>query len=310
MPQLETYDITSWMPDREHGQAYPEGAREKKVVISPENADTSIFKSQWRYLYKLSSHRYPEQFWAEVIAYNIAKNLGINVPKAYAAYDNTTGTCGALIEWFYGPNESFVAAGNFFQRIIPLFDRDKGKQHNIKDSLAIVGAILDNKFSAQEEFYTMLLFDSLIGNTDRHQDNWGFTVTPIGLEEVQWGFSPWFDNGTSLAHELSLKKVSQWGKDPYFNYVNRGQHHLRKSRHEDVQMKHLDSMRFVADRSPELASRFSKMLENFSLDGLKWCLEHYVNLPIPEIGRLSNERAELIFKITSLRHEMLREKLT
>jgi hypothetical protein len=45
-----------------------------------------------------------------------------------------------------------------------------------------------------------LAFDTLIGNTDRHPDNWGLLV---GLGAApQYAMAPAFDNGTSLAYKI------------------------------------------------------------------------------------------------------------
>ena len=45
----------------------------------------------------------------------------------------------------------------------------------------------------------MLVIDYLIGNTDRHQGNFGFLRTS---DSLQWlGMAPIFDSGTSLWHD-------------------------------------------------------------------------------------------------------------
>jgi hypothetical protein len=55
-----------------------------------------------------------------------------------------------------------------------------------------------------------LTFDALIGNTDRHQDNWGIIITrqteaPNKIKKMR--ISPVFDNGTSMGHEISPRAV-------------------------------------------------------------------------------------------------------
>lgn len=40
-----------------------------------------------------------------------------------------------------------------------------------------------------KEFWQMLLADYLVGNSDRHQDNWGYLISPKGI----MGFTPLFD---------------------------------------------------------------------------------------------------------------------
>ena len=85
-----------------------------------------------RYLFKQSSPRYPTQFWAEVLAFRIGKLIGVDVPPACAAIDSLRGVDGALIEFFFGrPNafqsESFVHGGDYCVKLMPDYDRKKGR---------------------------------------------------------------------------------------------------------------------------------------------------------------------------------------
>lgn len=124
--QSEVIDVSAWPIDPEH-ETYPEGAREKRAIFPPEPLPYSFLIAGRRYLFKLSDERYPEQFWAEVIAYHVGDMLGIAVPPAYAAYDGARGKCGAIIEWFFVDGEhDFVAGGNFLQRLMPGYDRKVG----------------------------------------------------------------------------------------------------------------------------------------------------------------------------------------
>lgn len=65
------------------------------------------------------------------------------------------------------------------------------------------------------------MFDSIIGNEDRHQENWSIVVTNRLVEkstlfrrkgvvtETSYSFAPIYDSGSSMGHELTDTKVSQ-----------------------------------------------------------------------------------------------------
>ncbi|WP_197329281.1 hypothetical protein [Ralstonia syzygii] len=130
--QSSVVDVTNWPKDPEHFR-YPEGAREKAALFPPDPVPFDFVKAGRRYLFKLSDPRYPEQFWAEVIAHVVGCLLGVEVPPAYIAVDHDRRVCGALIEWFFVDGEqSFIAGGNRLQRLVPDYDRNKGTDHSFQ----------------------------------------------------------------------------------------------------------------------------------------------------------------------------------
>ncbi|MFQ9703519.1 MAG: HipA domain-containing protein [Enterocloster clostridioformis] len=59
------------------------------------------------------------------------------------------------------------------------------------------------------DFLKMLIFDYLIGNSDRHQNNWA-----ILLEENQMTWSPLYDNSSSLCAYISERSGRKlFGRD-------------------------------------------------------------------------------------------------
>ena len=91
-------DCSEW---RRHSDepVYQEGAREKVLLVSPQSPTNGFIKPLHPYLFKQSDHRYPSQYWMEIIAYRLGRLTGVPVPPAYVALRD--GAPGALIEWFY-----------------------------------------------------------------------------------------------------------------------------------------------------------------------------------------------------------------
>jgi hypothetical protein len=166
-----------------------------------------------------------------------------SVPSAFVAYNNKTHEPGALIEWFYTPNqENFVLGGDILQAKIEGFERKKGRQQNFQ---SIIEILLDPFWKLEknwlENWVKILTFDALIGNTDRHPDNWGIILENFDLvlqssdvEKLTSRMAPAFDNGTSMGYEQLEKALYKFKQQAYLQkYVNKGKPHLKWSLEED-----------------------------------------------------------------------------
>ncbi|HEX5338446.1 MAG TPA: HipA domain-containing protein [Gallionella sp.] len=210
--QSELFDVADWESDTEFA-VFPQGARAKDAVFAPMEPIDPVIVAGKRYLFKRSKRSYPDQFWGEVVAYRIGCLMGVQVPPAFVAYNSKTGHCAALIEWFYSDGkELFIMGGDFLQKIQPDFDRKYGTQHNLIDNSVFIRVLTRNKTletNWRQWWVDALLFDALIGNTDRHQDNWGLIFFRSG-DESKCRLAPLFDNGTSLGHERFPERVRGW----------------------------------------------------------------------------------------------------
>ena len=179
--------------------------------------------------------------------------MGLEVPPAFAAFNSRTGHSAALIEWFYKDGaELFALGGDFVQMLRPNFDRDRGTKHNLKDverlmrALVHTGALTQNWRQWRVE---ALLFDALIGNSDRHQDNWGLIFDAVGRQPPNMPpcrLAPLFDNGTSLGHERFPARVTGWTVARLDQYIAHGTHHVKSSLDPAVLVQgHIPLLRFV-----------------------------------------------------------------
>lgn len=121
------------------------------------------------------------------------------------------------------------------QSLIDGFDREKGRLHNLDTVIKFSRALSQHKVlchSWQEYWGLCFCYDALIGNTDRHQENWGVIWNDkIGTARL----TPFFDNGTSLGHELFEKKIRQFSTDQngLRAYIRKGRHPMKWSLSED-----------------------------------------------------------------------------
>jgi len=145
------------------------------------------------------------QHWAEKIAEQIAASLGIlHARVELALFEKTRGSA----------TESFARDGrNLFHGNQVLAGQvlgyDPSKEFRQSDhTLTNVFLALDRTFAtpdgarrAKAQFAEYVVLDALIGNTDRHHENWGILRKREG---DQWTgmVAPTFDHASSLGREL------------------------------------------------------------------------------------------------------------
>lgn len=309
--QPSVIDVAQWEVDAEFG-VFPQGARAKDAVIAPRAGPVPILVPGKRYLFKRSKKSYPDQFWGEVIAYRVGCLLDLQVPPAFAAFNSQTGHCGALIEWFYEDGKQlFVWAGEFLQKLFAEFDREKGTRHNIVDNAALMRALsFDEKIRFETDWrqwwVNALLFDSLIGNTDRHQDNWGFIFSNRG-DHTGCALAPLFDNGTSLGHELFVQLVEDWKEDRVARYVARGTHHVMWSLKDEAPIRqHLGLLHRALTEWPQTRVSVERRID-VSHEQLDKVVADLASLdsPVP----LSSGRLTLVLRLLKFRLDQIKAAL-
>lgn len=307
----EIIDIASWRGEEE-SQIFPVGSREKKLVYSPDPAPFTFLKPSCRYLYKLSERKCSEQFWIELFSYHLSLKMGLSVPPTFVAIDSKEKTCGALIKWFLkekthpDTNKSILekseSGGNLLQGYLPNFDHKKGTQHNLQTIIQV----FTEKFPDIEWKHALaktLTFDALIGNTDRHQDNWEVIEDFSGKRRL----TPIFDNGTSMGHEIKATEFNRYN-DPerLKHYVNRGKHHLRWALGEP-QLQHSTFLKRYINTYPETLSTILTCLERIQPNDFVSIFDYLMNFNT--LICLSRERAQFMLRLIEFRHQKLLNEL-
>lgn len=166
--------------------------------------------------------------WAEKIAAELAVLLGIPA----AAYDLAIhlGAIGVVSWSIVDPERQALILGNEVLagaiRAYPLAPSPKEgrqvKQHTVRHLLAVCRLVgVPPTLAEAPELRTgadvavgYLLFDTWIGNIDRHHQNWGWVVGP---ERAY--LAPSFDHGASLGHALSDREREKRlkGRDPEYS---------------------------------------------------------------------------------------------
>lgn len=334
---MEPVDIRGWQRDEEFFP-FPEGTRDKYALIAPDHPDDTRIVPSHRYLMKFSNPRYSIQFWSEIIARIIGEEMGVEVPACFYAEDSESSQPGSLISWFYGENVErgiddreialahdiqddgiapsdlpsthslYVPGSSYMVRQIDGYDLKTGRQHNLKHLGYLITTF---RRSFKQDYWPhwakTIAFDAIIGNTDRHQDNWGvlWRTSAGGMRYPR--FAPAFDNGTSLLHEIMEERLPRFLEDDFAErYVARGRHHIRREISDDKQAGHIDLLAFLVGQRRELLDVIANAI-NFNTCRLR---ERLVDLTTFQCEHeLSKGRVEAILAVIEIRRKLIHNNI-
>lgn len=150
--------------------------------------------------------------WAEKVASEIAKLLGL--PTHHTELAVWEGKRGCAVKSFLPSNQSVLVHGNeLLGGLITGYDKEKEygqTDHTFDNIVTVIERLFPADKARREASYRMvgyLVFDALVGNTDRHHQNWGVLLERQALPGQEPGFklqlAPTFDHASSLGRELT-----------------------------------------------------------------------------------------------------------
>ena len=218
---------------------------------------------------------------------------------------------GALIRFFLKVQGNKILGslnhgGDLILANHPDFDRTKGERHNIY----FVQEVLEGKGRADlfQNFLQIIVFDALIGNTDRHQDNWGFVLEDRKIT----GLTPAFDNSDSLGREIVEEKIPGFLESSgqrLRKYVIEGKPNIRWS--EDGKhlewVDHFEFLKRLSTKWPNVV-RYVNNQTKFKDAEVEAILTTIGSIKIDNPQYLlSQNRVQFIKKIICLRRDILKE---
>ena len=193
----DTYPIVTVEPEwRRRSDPEEMGTREKFWYRKPDDETNWLFK-----------HPRPNtgEHWAEKIAAEVASVMGITHAKVELAQFQEER--GSVTESFALGDGTLYHGNQMLEVTIEGYKLQR-KFYQSSHTLANIWKVMDSVFvkpeDAQEEKLTIadyLVLDALIGNTDRHHENWG--VLRWWVDDSWRGFvAPSYDHASSLGREL------------------------------------------------------------------------------------------------------------
>lgn len=236
--------------------------------------------------------------WSEKISSEIGKLLRIPTHNTdIGCYD---GCIGSLV-WNFIEDEIFrleegseIISGN---EKYSDFDRDLLKSSNGYYSFQMVYEVI-KPHGFITELFDMIIFDALIGNTDRHQDNFGFVLNQKNKSRY---FAPLYDNASSLGRELPeeemVKKMKD--KDAFEGYLRRADTWLRWGINQKKKTKHFTLIENLLSEHHYLISDSIQKVESLSDEKI---IDTIIKVP-NEV--MSNIKKEFVLMVLKARRDKL-----
>ena len=157
--------------------------------------------------------KYPQpntgQHWAEKIAAEIADALG--VPHARVELAEFQGARGSVSESFVPRDAELVHGNQILAWTVHGYDQTAKfgqSDHSFDNIWTSFERIFRDPTAAEKSrttFSRYVVLDAVIGNTDRHHENWGVLRRRVGDEWIG-RLAPSFDHASSLGRELLDRK--------------------------------------------------------------------------------------------------------
>ncbi len=205
---IKFIDTTNWQELTWYNSG---GTRAKKVLQDPYDNE---------YYFKCSERKpakggkpekyYKYEFWNEIIAYQLGKNLGLDMLRYDVAV--FAGEIGCISpKMTITDEEQLLDIGRFMTALNPNFLPEDNATRTEYTFQLLEQTLEDFKISKYWEFiFQTILFDAIISNSDRHQENWAFigknTIKTKSFEELE---------------KEAYDKLNWLHKWPYPNLINK-----------------------------------------------------------------------------------------
>lgn len=190
---------------------------------------------------KISDSEFSGEDWSEKVAAEIARVLGI--PAARVELSVCSGRRGCVSKNFTSADQQLVHGNEVLAAYVSAnYEQSKNygqAGHTLESIFAALGAIFPEtgqRRKAMRQFADYCVLDALIGNVDRHHENWGVLWQVVRTGDLdasemnrehdiagQYQLAPSYDHASSLGRELTDKKRGGLLKSGQVSaYVRRG----------------------------------------------------------------------------------------
>ena len=174
--------------------------------------------------------------WAEKVAAEIAHLL--NIPAATVELADFAGRRGCASLNFTSPAQQWMHGNEVMAGYLKGYDpgmRFQQSSHTAENIITAIRAMFpkaNEHRTVLRQLASYLVLDALIGNTDRHHENWGLLwqvlvnideVSEAARLEKQYDIAPSFDHASSLGRELlDEKRIDILRRAAVESYVRKG----------------------------------------------------------------------------------------
>lgn len=282
-------DFSSWLEYQ--GASEGSGRSEKLWLVNPENKAIGLFK--------FTKSDYTTEHISEKIAMQLAKLVDIECMEVeIGKYNNRVGSLSYRIN---DDDENLIEGIQLINKYYPNYNPETLYDDINKEyySLEMILNSLSN-YDFCREFLKIPVFDFLIGNTDRHQNNWAILQNEIER------LCPLYDNGSSLCCYIKENNIDDYlGNDKVrFNSLidTKSTSRIRVDKYIKKEPAQLNVLKFMREYYYEdIIDIVNRIINNITEENIDIILREYTNL-INE-KRIILIKKFLIGKIILLREE-------
>ena len=224
------------------------GGKEKFWYRKPEGAETN-----WLFKYPRTG---TGEHWAEKIVAEVAESLRIQHARVELAVFNDRP--GIVTESFARGGRELAHGNEVLARKISGYDPDL-KYGQSMHTLSNIMQALDNVYEEAEgaqraklQIAEYIVLDALVGNTDRHHENWGLLRRRVGNRWKSF-VAPSFDHASSLGRELlDERRARLLTENRIGSYAEKGRGAVYWSEDEQHGPSPLELVRRAAQAYPSL----------------------------------------------------------
>ena len=283
-------DYSSW--DIYDGASEGSGRSEKVWLINKQTKEVGLFK------FTKSSET--TEHISEKLASDLARLIGLDCARIeIGVYDSKIGSMSYLIN---SDNEILIEGIYLINKIYPNYD-SYTMYDNINNEYYSLEMILNslNEYNLKSEFFRIVIFDFIIGNTDRHQNNWAVLQCNDIIR-----ICPIYDNGSSLCCYIKEENIDTYlGNDKVrFNSIvnSKSKSRIRVDKRLKKESTHLEMIRYIKQNYNECIIEWVKIIKDSITDiAIDNIISNY------EVALISDKRKLLIKKFLLEKVNLLTE---
>jgi hypothetical protein len=220
---------------------------------------------------------YKYEFYNEIIAYQLGKNLGLDILRYdIGVYKDEIGCLSPnLLE--QSTDTELLEVGRFMTAINPSFLPELNDNRKLYTFQLLVETL--DKFKLNNYlpcFFDTLVFDALIGNTDRHQENWAFIGKHTFVTQA-------FLHVENEVKEKGFHKLNWIVKKLYNRFIDKEKNEFSKKGKEAIlETISVGSMAPIYDSGSSLGRELENDKVNTYLED-EVQLENYMNKGLSEL---------------------------
>ena len=262
------------------------GSEKKKTLIY--NGKKYLVKFPDPIREKNKNISYINNAFSEYIGSNIFKICGFETQNVILGKYNYRGR-----EKIVCACEDFTDNENIlyeFENLVLSTNPDKKIETELNDIMEVID---ENKMINTKEtkikFWNMFIIDSLIGNTDRHNGNWGFL---LNTKTKQIIFSPIYDCGSCLNPMLEDEQINKMSDIELKNLAINCYSCLKENGKKINYITYIKQM-----KNEECNSAIKRLFNYINIEKIKKFID--------EIDCMTKERKDFYKKIIEIRYEYI-----